>query len=97
MIYASRPTTARSRRTGACLQASYWESRFRDAVVQRSSIRSTSASSIPRGSARVQASQISLYDVTFSAEVRYIPKHSGELKPFLGSASPRTWSTPRES
>jgi hypothetical protein len=63
---------------------SYWESRFRDAVVQQfvDSLNKNLSSS---GGAQVVPSRISLYDVTFSAEIRYTPTYSGELKPYIGT------------
>jgi hypothetical protein len=62
---------------------SYWESRFRDAVVQ--TFVDSINKSIPLGSTgRVQPSKISIYDVTFSVEGRYVPVHSNDLKPFIG-------------
>lgn len=61
---------------------SYWESRFRDGVVQ------TFVDSLNRnngaGQPQVQASRISLYDIALSVEARYIPQQSNDLKPFLG-------------
>jgi hypothetical protein len=62
---------------------SYWESRFRDPVVQ--TFVDSINKSIPAGSTgRVEPSKISLYDVTFSVEGRYVPVHSNDLKPFIG-------------
>ena len=62
---------------------SYWESRYRDNVV-RTFIDSLEKSLDPPGQAIVNQSRINLYDATFSAEGRYMPTYSGELKPFLG-------------
>ncbi|MGH7618289.1 MAG: hypothetical protein ACREPM_13780 [Gemmatimonadaceae bacterium] len=62
--------------------ASYWESRFRDGIVQAfvdSLNRNTTT-----GQATVQASRILLYDVTLSVEARYTPQQSNDLKPFFG-------------
>lgn len=61
---------------------SYWESRFRDEVVQ-AFVDSLNAN-LPSGGARLTRSRISIYDVTFSAEARFTPNYSGEIKPFLG-------------
>jgi len=64
---------------------SYWESRFRDAVVQAfvDSLQKSVVDST--GAARIVPSRVTLYDVTFSTELRYTPVYSGELKPFLGA------------
>lgn len=68
----------------AIVGVSYFGSRYRDVVVQ------TFVDSLNRnlssggGTATVEPSKISLYDVTFSAEARYTPAHSGELKPYFG-------------
>jgi hypothetical protein len=62
---------------------SYWESRFRDAVVQ-TFVDSINKSLPPGSLTLVQASTISIYDVTFSVEGRYVPVHSNDLKPFIG-------------
>jgi hypothetical protein len=63
--------------------ASYWRSRYRDGVVQ-AFVDSLNARLSGGGTARVVASPISLYDVTFGAEARYTVPYSGDLKPFLG-------------
>jgi len=64
--------------------ASYWSSKYRDAVV-RGFVDSLNTRIVdPTGVARLQASQISLYDITIGTDVRYVPKYSGELKPFFG-------------
>jgi hypothetical protein len=63
---------------------SYWESRYRDAVVQ------TFVDSLNKNlggdssGAVVVPSRISMYDVTFSGEARYTPQYSGEIKPYVG-------------
>jgi hypothetical protein len=62
---------------------SYWESRFRDAVVE-TFVDSINKSIPVGGTGRVEPSKISLYDVTFSVEGRYVPVHSNDLKPFIG-------------
>src|SRR5581483_5523155 len=61
---------------------SYWQSRFRDGVIQ--SFVDTLQKSLTDPSARVLPSRVSLYDVTFSTDARYTPNYSGELKPFVG-------------
>ena len=61
--------------------ASYWSSRYRDAVVNQ--FIDTLKNSLS-GSATIAPSRITLYDVTIGADVRYIPTYSGELKPFVG-------------
>ena len=64
--------------------SSYWSSKYRDKVV-RAFVDSLNKRLVdPTGTARVPASEISLYDVTIGADVRYMPKYSGELKPFFG-------------
>ena len=62
--------------------ASYWQSRFRDGVVQAFADSLRKSLSDPTG--QVVASRINLYDVAFGADVRYTPVYSGEIKPFLG-------------
>jgi hypothetical protein len=62
---------------------SYWESRFRDAVV-RTFVDSLNRSLPPGSTATVQPSRISLYDIAFNIEARYVPVHSNDLKPFVG-------------
>jgi len=61
--------------------ASYWSSRYRDAVVDQ--FIDTLKNSVSAG-ATIEPSRITLYDVTIGADVRYIPTYSGELKPFVG-------------
>jgi len=64
---------------------SYWESRFRDAVVQ-DFVDSLKKSLVdPTGRATIAASRVTLYDVTFGTELRYSPVYSGEIKPFIGA------------
>ena len=64
---------------------SYWESRFRPAVVQQF-VDSLNKSLVdPTGAARIEASPVTLYDVTIGTELRYTPVYSGEIKPFLGA------------
>jgi hypothetical protein len=62
--------------------ASYWVSRFQDAVVKEFADSLQKSESDPN--AHVVPSRINLYDVTFGADVRYAPTYSGEIKPFLG-------------
>jgi hypothetical protein len=62
---------------------SYWESRFRDDVVE-TFVDSINRSIPPGSQGRVQPSRISLYDIAFSVEGRYVPVHSNDLKPFIG-------------
>ena len=61
----------------------YWESRFRDNVVQ--AFVDSLQKSVTDTAARVAASPIKLYDVTFSLEGRYTPSRSGDLRPFIGA------------
>jgi hypothetical protein len=68
----------------AILGVSYFGSRYRDVVVQ-TFVDSLNRSLLSAGSnATVVSSRISLYDVTFSAEARYTPIYSGEIKPYFG-------------
>ena len=61
---------------------SYWESRFRDAVV-RTFVDSLDKS-LTDTSARVQPSRIDVFDVTFGGDARYTPLSSNFFKPFAG-------------
>jgi hypothetical protein len=63
--------------------ASYWESQFRDEVIQ-TLVDSLNKNIDPTTSGRVLPSRILLYDVTLSIEGRYIPVQSNDLKPFVG-------------
>lgn len=62
---------------------SFWDSRYSDVAVQTFV---DSLNSYIGGSSAtpVQPSPVSLYDVTFSMEFRWMPTYSGEIKPFLG-------------
>jgi hypothetical protein len=63
---------------------SYWESRFRDAVVQ-TFVDSLNKSLVdPTGTAKIARSPVTLYDVTIGTELRYTLVYSGEIKPFFG-------------
>lgn len=62
--------------------ASFWQSHFRDDIVQ--AFADSLHKSLSDPSARVAASRISLYDVSFGGDVRYVPVYSGEIKPFVG-------------
>jgi hypothetical protein len=64
--------------------ASYCQSRYRDEVVQTFVDTLNGNAAGPSVQPHIQASRISLYDVTFSTEARYTPTYSGELKPYLG-------------
>jgi hypothetical protein len=64
---------------------SYWESRFRDAVVQEFVDSLTKSLVDPTGTAKIALSRVTLYDVTIGTEARYTPVYSGEIKPFLGA------------
>lgn len=63
---------------------SYWSSRFRTSVVQTfiDSLRARLVDT--SGKATIPVSPVTLYDITFSAEARFTPKYSGDIKPFLG-------------
>ena len=63
---------------------SYWSSKYRDAVVKAFVDTLNKRLADPTGTAHVEPSPISLYDVTIGADVRYVPTYSGELKPFFG-------------
>jgi hypothetical protein len=63
---------------------SYWQSRYRDGVVQTFVDTLNAHLDDPTGQAAVLPSRIDLYDVTFSAEARYSPEYSGEIKPYAG-------------
>lgn len=63
----------------------YWESRFRDNVVQ--AFADSLQKSLSDTAARVLASPITLYDVTFSLAARYTLTRSGDLRPFIGVGS----------
>jgi hypothetical protein len=64
---------------------SYWESHFRDGIVQAFVDTLQKSLTDPTGTAKVAASRVTLYDVTFGTELRYTPIYSGELKPFIGA------------
>lgn len=61
---------------------SYWESKFEDDVVQ--AFADSLHKSLANPSDSVKVSPIRLYDVTFSAEARWMPQYSGVFKPFVG-------------
>jgi hypothetical protein len=63
--------------------ASYWESRYRDAVV-RTFVDSLDKS-LTDTSARIQASRIDVFDVTFGGDLRYSPVSNRFIKPFAGA------------
>ena len=63
--------------------ASFWNSRYRDNVVQ-GFVDALNRNLSAGAAGRVQTSRISLYDVTFGGDLRYAPRYSGELKPFVG-------------
>lgn len=62
--------------------ASYWESRFDDDVVR--GFVDSLQKSVSDPTAHVVASEIRIYDVTFSADARYTPHYNGWVKPFAG-------------
>jgi hypothetical protein len=63
---------------------SYWGSHYTDAVVRGFADSLKKSLVDPTGTARIAASPISLYDVTFNMEFRWMYAYSGEIKPFLG-------------
>jgi hypothetical protein len=62
--------------------ASYWESRFEDDVVQ--AFVDSLEKNLSDPASQVLPSPIRIYDVTFSADVRYTPRYNGWIKPFAG-------------
>jgi hypothetical protein len=62
--------------------ASYWESRFEDDVVQ--AFADSLQKSLSDPASIVVPSPIRIYDVTFSADLRYTPHYNGWIKPFGG-------------
>jgi hypothetical protein len=65
------------------VNASYWASQYRPAVVQEF-VDVLNKNLAGSGTNRLTVSRVSLYDVTFGADLRYAPNYSGELKPFVG-------------
>jgi hypothetical protein len=65
------------------VNGSFWKSAYRASVVQEF-VDSLNRNFSGGGANHVVASRVSVYDVTFGADARYIPVYSGELKPFLG-------------
>lgn len=63
--------------------ASFWRSAYRTSVVQEF-VDSLNHNLSGSGTNHVVASRVSVYDVTFGADARYVPVYSGELKPFVG-------------
>lgn len=61
---------------------SFWDSRFRDAVVQ--TFVDSLQKSLTDSSARVMASRVTVFDITFSGDLRYVATYGGVLKPFFG-------------
>ncbi len=61
---------------------SYWESRFREGVIQ--AFVDSLQKSVSDPTAHVVPSPVTLYDATIGLETRYTPAYSGELKPFVG-------------
>ena len=62
---------------------SFWASRFRDAVVQ--TFVDSLQKSLNDTSARVTPSRVTVFDVTFSGDLRYVARYGGVLEPFLGA------------
>lgn len=61
---------------------SFWASRFREAVVQ--TFVDSLQKSLNDTSARVTPSRVSVFDITFSGDLRYVAKYGDALDPFLG-------------
>ena len=67
----------------ASFGVSFWDSRFRDAVVQ--TFVDSLQKSVSQPTARVEPSRITLYDVTFGLELRYTPPAlNGDVRPYFG-------------
>ncbi len=64
------------------VSVSYWESRYRDEVVR--TFVDSLEKSLTDTSARVQASRINVFDVTFGGDARYAPRPNGFFRPFAG-------------
>lgn len=64
--------------------ASYWQSQYRDAVVQSFLDTITRSLVDSTGAAHIQKSPITLYDVTFSLGLRWSPKTTTFLQPYVG-------------
>lgn len=62
--------------------ASYWDSRFRDEVIQ--AFVDSLQKSVSDPGAHVVPSPVRLYDVTFGVDTRYVPSSNGAIKPFVG-------------
>ncbi len=67
----------------AVFGASYWATRFENDVIQ--AFADSLHKSLSDSTARVNASEVRLYDVTFSADLRYTPNPSGDIRPFIGA------------
>ena len=62
---------------------SFWDSRFRDGVVQ--TFVDSLQKSVSQPTARVEPSRITVYDVTFGLDLRYTPPTlNGDVRPYFG-------------
>jgi hypothetical protein len=67
----------------ASFGASFWDSRFRDGVVQ--TLVDSLQKSVSPPTAHVDPSRITVYDVTFSLGLQYTPPTmNGDIRPFFG-------------
>jgi len=67
----------------ATFGVSFWDSRFRDAVVQ--TFVDSLQKSVTEPTARVEASRITVYDVTFGLGLHYTPPTmNGDVRPYFG-------------
>jgi hypothetical protein len=67
----------------ASFGVSFWDSRFRDAVVQ--TFVDSLQKSVSSPTARVEPSRITVYDVTFGLDLRYTPPTlNGDVRPYVG-------------
>lgn len=67
------------------LEASYWQSRLTDAVVQKYTNLLSRVITDPSGDDVILPSRVSLYDVTLGAGVRWMPMQATVVQPFAGA------------
>jgi hypothetical protein len=67
----------------ASFGVSFWDSRFRDGVIQ--AFTDSLQKSVSEPTARVEPSRITVYDVTFSLGLHYTPPTwNGDIRPYVG-------------
>jgi hypothetical protein len=67
----------------AAFGVSFWDSRFRDGVIQ--TFTDSLQKSVSEPTARVEPSRITVYDVTFSLGLNYTPPTlNGDIRPYIG-------------